>query len=87
MESTTDSKIREELIGFLSENFMLTDEQSLDETASFMEEGILDSTGILELIGFIEDNFSIEVEDDEMIPENLDSIKNAVTFIIRKLGS
>jgi acyl carrier protein len=81
-----ENKIKEELINFLSENFLLAKDDSLDETASFMDTGILDSTGVLELIDFIEETFSIEVGDEEMIPENLDSIQNAVAFIKKKLG-
>ena len=46
--------------------------------------GIIDSTGILEVIFFLEENFGIKVEDEEMVPENLDSIDNLVAFVARK---
>ncbi len=49
-----------------------------------MEKGIIDSTGILEVITFIEEDFGIKVKDEEMIPENLDSINNLAAFIQRK---
>ena len=51
-----------------------------------MEKGILDSTGILDVILYLEENFEMKVEDDELIPENLDSIDNLAVFIERKKG-
>jgi acyl carrier protein len=51
-----------------------------------MEKGIIDSTGILEVIEFIGDEFGVMVEDDELIPENLDSVNNVAAFIRRKIG-
>jgi len=56
----------------------------LRDDDSFLEKGIIDSTGVLELVAFIEENFGIKVEDEELIPENLDSIDNLVTFINSK---
>ena len=51
---------------------------------SFMENGVIDSTGILELIEYAEETFGISIEDDELIPENLDSLENISGFIISK---
>ncbi len=53
---------------------------------SFMEKGIIDSTGILELLEFIEERFKIKVEDKEVIPDNLDSLLKLATFISRKIS-
>jgi len=70
---------------YILENYLFTDDQSaLNSSDSFLEGGILDSTGILELIYFIEDEFGIGVKDEEMLPENLDSVDNIVAFIERK---
>lgn len=78
---TTEEKIR----NFILENYLFTDDQSaLDNKDSFLEKGILDSTGILEVIYFLEDEFKIKVEDEEMIPENLDSVVNLLSFIEQK---
>ena len=72
---------------YIVENFLFGDtETQFTDDDSFMEKGILDSTGILDLILFLEENFDIKVEDDELIPENLDSINNLVAFIGRKKG-
>ena len=51
---------------------------------SFLEKGILDSTGVLELVGHIEKEYSIRVEADEITPDNLDSLEKLVAFISRK---
>jgi len=70
---------------FVIENFLFGEANGLKDDTSFLEEGIIDSTGILELVTFIEDEFSITVEDEELIPENLDSIGNVANFIQRKI--
>ncbi len=72
--------------GFIVENFLFGDGESLGEDTSLMEEGIMDSTGILELLFFIEETFGFSVEDDELIPENMDSLQNITGFIDRKLN-
>ncbi len=76
------SKVRE----FVVENFLFGDGGVLKEDTSFMEEGIIDSTGILELVFFLEETFSISIEDDELVPENMDSLQNISRFIDRKLS-
>jgi len=78
------SDVREKIRGFIVENFLFDEPDILKDNVSFLDEGILDSTGILELVGFIEEEFGVTVEDDELSPENLDSIDNVVAFIGRK---
>ena len=73
---------------YILENYLFTDDQSeLDNSDSFLQRGIIDSTGIMEVMFFIDDQFGVNVEDEEMIPENLDSIANLVAFIDRKRNS
>lgn len=77
---------KKQLRDYIVENFLFGDtETEFSDTDSFMEKGIIDSTGILEVITYIEENFDIKIEDDELIPENLDSITNIVNFIDRKI--
>lgn len=77
-----------EIRNFIIENFLFDEnEGELDNGASFLDEGIIDSTGILELVSFIEEKYGIHVEDEELIPENLDSVSNVVSYIERKLAS
>ncbi len=51
---------------------------------SFLEEGIIDSVGVLELVAFLEETFDFRVEDEEIIPDNLDSVNRLVTFVQSK---
>jgi len=55
-----------------------------DDADSLLEAGIIDSTGVLEIIEFLEKEFGIKVEDDEILPENLDSIERIAGFVARK---
>lgn len=71
---------------FIVDNFLFGESEQFKEETSFLESGILDSTGILELVAFIEETFGIRVEDDELIPENLDSVSNVVSYLGRKRG-
>ena len=70
---------------FIIDNFLFGDDEGLEDDVSFLEEGIIDSTGILELITFLEEDFSIEIDDEEMLPENLDSINNVLAFLNKKI--
>lgn len=71
--------------GFIVENFLFgVEDDDLTDQASFLETGIIDSTGILELVTFVETEYDIKVEDEEMLPENLDSLENISAFVIRK---
>lgn len=77
--------VEAKLRAFILENYLFTDDGSaLNNSDSFLEQGIIDSTGIMEVIFFIEEQFGISVEDEEMIPENLDSVDNLVKFIAAK---
>ena len=78
-------EFKEKLRKFVLENYLFTDDQSqLNDSDSFLESGIIDSTGILEVITFIQDTLGITIEDDEMIPENLDSVNNIIVFTAKK---
>ena len=71
-----------DLRSFLAENFLLGEEfRGLPGSASLIEAGIIDSTGVLELVGFLEETYDIEITDSELVPENLDSIDNVVRFV------
>ena len=77
--------IEEKVRGYILDNFLFTDDQSaLSSEDSFMEKGLIDSTGIIEVIYFLEEEFNVQVESDEMIPENLDSVTNLVAFVEKK---
>ena len=79
-------QIREQVRSFISSNFFLPESEELADGSSLLDQGIIDSTGVLELILFLEETFSITVEDSEMLPENLDSVSSITTFVSGKLG-
>ena len=77
--------IKKELRDFIYETYFFGDDsEQFEDTDSFMDKGIIDSTGVLELTTFMEEKYELTVEDDEMIPANLDSIDNLVAYIQRK---
>jgi len=77
--------IKEQVRGFITDNFMMgMDPGQLADKDSLLDKGIVDSTGVLELVGFLEETFGITIEDDELVPENLDSVDRLLTFINKK---
>ena len=78
------SETRDKIRDFIVENFLFGSDDGLTDETSFLDEGIIDSTGILELVNFLEEEFEIAVDDEELIPENLDSIKNVVGYLETK---
>ncbi|TPM26956.1 acyl carrier protein [Mesorhizobium sp. B2-3-5] len=71
---------------FLVSNFYVNDARALVDDTSLLDQGIVDSTGVLEIIGFIEETFGVTVEDNELLPENLDSIRGIAQYVIRKMS-
>ncbi|MGZ8237539.1 MAG: acyl carrier protein [Methylobacter sp.] len=70
---------------YIMENLLFTEDESiLQDSSSFLDGGIIDSTGVMEIILFIEETFGIKVNDDEMLPANLDSVDNLAAFVQRK---
>ncbi len=69
---------------FITTNFYVADPQALADEDSLLDAGIIDSTGVLDLIGFVESQFGIKVDDEEILPENLDSIAKLAAFVDRK---
>ena len=77
-------KMRERIKGYIIDNFLFGDEKGLEDQTSFLDAGIVDSTGILELVDFLDNEFRIKISDDEILPENLDSINNIINFLDKK---
>ncbi len=78
----TETKIR----SFIAENFLFReDKASIGDEESLLEAGLIDSTGVLELVGFLETEFKIRMEDAEIVPANLDSLKAIVGYVNGKL--
>lgn len=77
---------QEKIRSFILKNFYVANASDLVDSASLLDSGIVDSTGVLEVIMFIEEEFKLKVADAEMIPANLDSVDNIAAFVKRKLG-
>lgn len=79
---TTKQRVR----AFIESNFYIADTSTLLDDVSLLDKGIVDSTGILEIVAFLESDFGLMVEDEELVPDNLDSIDRIATFIATKQG-
>ena len=78
------SEFKDTIRTFVVENFLFGNNENLEDNTSFLDEGIIDSTGILELVSYLEEEFSITVEDEDLVPENLDSINNVTAYLQSK---
>ena len=81
-------QIEPQIRQYLAENFLFSDNgYELEDEASFLEEGVVDSTGVLELVMFVEETFGITVQDEEIMPQNFDSVSQLAAYVRRKLSS
>jgi acyl carrier protein len=84
-EFTRTDPIADEVRHFVVENFLFGQTSAVPaEDASLLETGVIDSTGVLELVAFLEERFDVRVEDTELVPENLDSLRRLSDFVRRK---
>jgi acyl carrier protein len=79
--------IEREVNDFVITNFLFGEPSDLRPDESLLAKGVIDSTGVLELVAFLEDNYMIKVEDQEVIPDNLDSIRNVASYVAKKLNT
>lgn len=78
--------IKQQVRAFITSNFYVADPSALADDASLLDQGIIDSTGVLEIILFLEDTFGFKVADSEMVPENLDTIEGIASYVVRRRG-
>lgn len=80
--------IKSEIRNFIVDNFLYgQDDNALGEDDSFLRTGIIDSTGVLELVSFVQEKFGITVGDEELLPDNFDSLNRLALFITKKIES
>ncbi len=78
-------ELKTQIRDFLIENFLFGDSAPLtDDAMSLLDNGIMDSVGVMELVGFLEGDMGLEIEDAELVPENLDSVDNLIAFVTKK---
>jgi acyl carrier protein len=80
-----DPAIEDEIWTFLGENFPLLKGEKVDRDQSLVGSGAIDSLGVLELVEYIETRFGLRIPEDELLPENLDSIANITRYLSDKL--
>jgi acyl carrier protein len=80
-------ELRDQIRGFIIENFLFGDAEPLSgDDLSLLDNGIVDSVGVMEMVAWLEQNHGLKVEDQELVPENFDSVTRLVGFVQRKQG-
>jgi acyl carrier protein len=87
MEQTTTNSIEHKIRTFLLEKFPIARKAGVEKDTPLLERGILDSLGILDVVGFLETEFSIVISDEELVPENFQSLGTLSEFVMKKHGS
>ncbi len=77
--------MRQELRKFIIDNYLFGQKLDFSDDDSFQDKGIIDSTGVMELVAFLEETYQVQIEDEELLPENLDSISSMTRFLDEKL--
>jgi acyl carrier protein len=78
---------QQEVRQFVIDNFLFGREGQLSNADSFLESGIIDSTGVLELISFIEEHFGLKLSENDLTPDNLDSVDKVAGLVARRLAT
>ena len=80
----SDDAVKRRLREFVAKNFYLPDPASFEDGSSFLDRGVIDSTGVLELVSFVEGEYGVTVADEDIVPANFDSIDALAGFVVRK---
>ncbi len=80
-------ELEHDVRAFVVENFLLGNGDGLSSSQSLLDAGVIDSTGVLELVSFLEKTYQIRIDDEDLVPENLDSISSITQFVQRKLAA
>jgi acyl carrier protein len=78
-------ELRDQIRAYIVENFLFGDDGPLtSDDQSLLDSGIIDSVGVMELVAYLEGDHGLQIQDEELMPENLDSVANLVAFVRRK---
>jgi len=86
MDQATVSSTEQRIYAFLAEKFPLARKAGVGRDTGLLEKGILDSLGILDVVTFLETEFSMAVSDDELVPENFQTLGALSAFVLKKTG-
>ena len=75
---------KDDIRKFIYRTFPIAKSRTLDDTTALLEEGVLDSLGILELVTYLQDDLGVAVDDEELVPENFHSIEAIAAFVATK---
>lgn len=79
--------VKRQVKDYITDNFLMgTSDNKVDDFTSFLDMGIIDSTGIIELVSYLEDTYNIRIDDEEIIPENLDNLINIEKYVSSKIA-
>src|SRR5262245_13755267 len=82
-----EGAVAQEVRAFIVDNFLFgRGDRQVSDDQSFLDQGIIDSTGVLELVTFLESRYRIQVKDEDLLPTNLDSVRNVTAYVTRKLA-
>ncbi|MBF0334355.1 MAG: acyl carrier protein [Alphaproteobacteria bacterium] len=70
---------------YIKGNFLFGNDGGISDDTSLLEAGVLDSTGVMELVAFLEERFAITIRDQDLVPDNLDSIRQIAALVDRRL--
>jgi acyl carrier protein len=87
MDRMTANSIEKKIHSFLLEKFPLARKSGVENDTALLEKGILDSLGILDVVSFLESEFSITINDEELVPENFNSLGTLSSFVEKKHGN
>ena len=86
MEQAATSSIEQRIHAFVLEKFPLARKAGVGKDTPLLEKGILDSLGILDVVSFLETEFSMAVNDEELVPENFQTLGTLSAFVLKKTG-
>ena len=79
----SDPAVKQRLREFVTKNFYLSDPANFDDASSLLDRGVIDSTGVLELVSFVESEYGLSVADEDIVPQNFDSIDALAAYVAR----
>jgi acyl carrier protein len=80
----SDVSVEAQIKDYIAKNLLFDEHAEIDGAASLLAMGTIDSTGVMDLVMFLEDEFGIEVDDEDLVPDNLDSVQKLARFVERK---
>jgi len=86
--SATNTMVADQIRQFIAETILFSEDGfGYGDDASFLDEGIIDSTGVVELVLFVEETYGFAVDDDDIVPDNFDTVNNLVRYVQERGGS